>query len=121
MFAIKSFTGKENLQCGNSKHGTDLILLQTEKNKNTYYFCINIVPAKNGMEANRKEIIRKIEERLKTKINNSDKDNDWCWYNVPLITEDEFYNFDTEKMKGCLKQRIDGTKFLPMLQEILNA
>lgn len=120
MFAIKSFSNKENLQCGDSKYGTDLILLQLEKGRNNYCFCINIVPAKNGIETNRKEIIRKIEDKLGIKINNSEKENDWCWHNVSAITEDEYYNSETtEKLKERLKQKIDEIGFIPKLQEIL--
>lgn len=120
MFAINSFSNKENLQCGDSKYGTNLILLQIEKGKAGYCFCINVIPAKDNMIENRKEVINKIENGLTINFNSSEKENNWRWYNIPIITEEKYYNFETvEKLKEHLKQKIDETEFIPKLQEVL--
>lgn len=110
MFAIKNL---KNLQNGNSKYGDDLVLLQLEKNSKGYAFCINVVPAKNNTETQRKEIIDKIEKELNISLKNSDKENVWCYYNVQLITEDEYYSFSTpEQIEEYLKAKIDETGFI---------
>ena len=110
MFAIKSL---KNLQNGNSKYGDDLVLLQLEKNAKGYAFCINVVPAKNNTETQRKEIIDKIEIGLNISLKNSDKENVWCYFNVQIITEDEYYSFSTpEQIQEYLKAKIDETGFI---------
>ena len=110
MFVIKSL---KNLQNGNSKYGEDLVLLQLEKGAKYYSFCINIVPAKNNTETQRKEVINKIEKGLNISLKNNDKENVWCYYNVPLITEDEYYSFSTsEQIQEFLKAKIDETGFI---------
>lgn len=110
MFAIKNL---KNLQNGNSKYGDDLVLLQLEKNSKGYAFCINVVPAKNNTETQRKKIIDKIEKELNISLKNSDKENVWCYYNVQLITEDEYYSFSTpEQIEEYLKAKIDETGFI---------
>ena len=119
MFAIKNL---KNLQNGNSKYGDDLVLLQLEKNAKGYAFCINVVPAKNNTETQRKEIIDKIEKGLNISLKNSDKENVWCYYNVQLITEDEYYSFSTpEQIQEYLKAKIDETGFIKFSQTISNA
>lgn len=110
MFAIKNL---KNLQNGNSKYGDDLVLLQLEKNSKGYAFCINVVPAKNNTETQRKKIIDKIEKELNISLKNSDKENVWCYYNVQLITEDEYYSFSTpEQIEEYLKAKIDEIGFI---------
>lgn len=110
MFAIKNL---KNLQNGNSKYGDDLVLLQLEKNSKGYAFCINVVPAKNNTETQRKKIMDKIEKELNISLKNSDKENVWCYYNVQLITEDEYYSFSTpEQIEEYLKAKIDETGFI---------
>ncbi len=119
MFSIKSFKNYGTLQCGNSEYGTDLVLLQLEKGTKGYSFCINVVPAKNGFEVQRKEIIAKLEQKLNRKLVDSEKENTWCYYNALVITESEFYSFDElEQIKDFLKKKIDETCFIPLLKEL---
>mgnify|MGYP002706595529 CR=1 FL=1 len=119
MFAVKSLKNNINLQIGDSKYGSDLVLLQIEKGSNCFNFCINIVPAKNGFEAKRKEVVDKINELLDKKLIGSNKENEWCYYCTPVIKESEYYNFDDlEQVKTYLKSQIDNTNFISMLKNI---
>ena len=119
MFAIKSFKNIQNLQCGNSKFDNELILLQLEKGNKGYSFCLNVVPAKDGNEDQRKEVLQKIESKLGIKLKNSEQENSWSYYCEPIITEEEYYRFeDTEQIKNHLKSKIHETKFISSLQEI---
>lgn len=119
MFRLKPLENIDTLQVGNSKYGKDLLFLQLEKNKNEYYFCLNIVPAKKDLETKRKEIIEKFERRLNKKLINSDSDNTWCYYNFPVIMENEYFNFaNSEKLNDHLKTKIDETKIISIIKEI---
>lgn len=120
MFRFKSLENINNFQVGNSKYGKDLLLLQLEKNKNEYYFCINVVPAEKGMETKRKEIIEKIERKLNKKLSNSNNENTWCYCNFPVITENEYFNYtNSEDLNKHLKSKINETKIISVFKEIL--
>lgn len=119
MFSIKSFKNCRTLQCGDREYCTDLVLLQLEKGRKGYSFCINVVPAKNGFEAQRKEIIAKLEQKLNRKLVDSEKENTWCYCTELIITESEFYDFkEAEQIKDFLKKKIDETCFIPLLKEL---
>lgn len=120
MFALKKIKNKEKYQIGNSKYGRDIILLQLEKNKGGYCFCINVVTPENGSELDRKNLIKKIENKLNINFK-SNKQESWHYYNKPIITEDKYYNFDDlETAKQFLKSKIDETKIIPTLYSLLN-
>lgn len=116
----KKLKNKEKYQIGNSKYGRDIILLQLEKNKGGYFFCINVVTPENGSELDRKNLIKKIENKLNINFK-SNKQESWHYYNKPIITEDKYYNFDDlETAKQFLKSKIDETKIIPTLYSLLN-
>lgn len=83
-------------------------------------FCINVVTPENGSELDRKNLIKKIENKLNINFK-SNKQESWHYYNKPIITEDKYYNFDDlETAKQFLKSKIDETKIIPTLYSLLN-
>ena len=71
------------------------------------------------METARKDVINKLEKELGEKLIDSEKENTWCYYNVPIMTESEYYNIDNpEQIKECIKSKINKTRFIPLLKEL---
>ena len=120
MFRLKKLDKLAKIKHGNSKYGNDLILLQLEKNANGFVFCINIVTAETGYENMRKNLVEFLEKKLGIIFNHNPQET-WHYYNKPVISSDEYYNFKNyDEAKNYLKTKIDETGFIADLNDAIN-